>query len=146
RSSGCSLGGSVAWKPAAVIGVTIMKMMSNTSITSISGVTLMSALTAALVLATDRATGLCSLLRLEFLGEDRPSELRAHGLDQVVDELFGRVGHLHREEVDLGGEVVVQPHRRHRDEHTEDGRDELFLDARRHGRQLVTSARHRHAG
>src|SRR5437879_8669720 len=95
RSSGCSPRGIVAWKPAAMIGVTIMKMMSNTSITSIRGVTLMSALTAARALATDRATGLGRFLRLEFLGEDRPPELGAHALDQVVDELLGRVCHLH---------------------------------------------------
>src|SRR5213592_3998250 len=87
RSSGCSPRGIVAWKPAAMIGVTIMKMMSSTSITSISGVTLMSALTAAAAraLVTDRATGLLRLLRLEFLGEDRAAELRADTLDQVVD-------------------------------------------------------------
>src|SRR5256885_12187292 len=103
RSSGCSPRGIVAWKPAAMIGVTIMKMMSSTSITSINGVTLMSALTAdlALALVTDRATGLRRLLRLEFLGEDRAAELGADALDQVVDQLFGRVRHLHGQEVDL---------------------------------------------
>src|SRR2546427_702005 len=110
RSSGCSPRGIVAWKPAAMIGVTIMKMMSSTSITSISGVTLMSALTAARALVTDRATGLLRLLRLEFLGEDRPAELGADALDQVVDQLLGRVGHLDRQEVDLGREEVVEPH------------------------------------
>src|SRR5256886_12781755 len=94
RSSGCSPRGIVAWKPAAMIGVTIMKMMSSTSITSISGVTLMSALTAAdaRALVTDRATGLLRLLGLEFLGEDRAAELGADALDQVVDQLLGRVG------------------------------------------------------
>src|SRR2546426_4673222 len=112
RSSGCSPRGIVAWKPAAMIGVTIMKMMSSTSITSISGVTLMSALTAARALVTDRATGLLRLLRLEFLGEDRPAELGADALDQVVDQLLGRVGHLDRQEVDLGREEVVEPHGR----------------------------------
>src|SRR5213080_90945 len=112
RSSGFSERGIVAWKPAAMMGVTIMKMIRSTSITSISGVTLMSALTAdlALALVTDRATGLGRLLRLEFLGEDRAAELRADALDQVVDQLLGRVCHLHRQEVDLGAEVVVQPH------------------------------------
>ena len=37
--------GSVALNPAAISGVTIMKMISSTSMTSIIGVTLMSALT-----------------------------------------------------------------------------------------------------
>src|SRR5437879_12206517 len=97
RSSGCSPRGIVAWKPAAMIGVTIMKMMSSTSITSISGVTLMSALTADRALVTDRATGLLRLLRLEFLGEDRPAELGPDTLDQIVDQLLGRAGHLDRQ-------------------------------------------------
>src|SRR5690242_3506381 len=112
RSSGFSERGSVAWKPAAMIGVTIMKMMSSTSITSISGVTLMSPLTAdlALALVTDRATGLRRLLRLEFLGEDRAAELGADALDQVVDQFLRGVRHLHRQEVNLGREVVVEPH------------------------------------
>src|SRR5712692_5415761 len=99
RSSGFSLRGRTAWNPAAMIGVTIMKMMSSTSITSIIGVTLMSALTAALALAlpTDRATGLLRLLGRELLGEDRPAELGADALDEVVDQLFRGVGHLHRQ-------------------------------------------------
>src|SRR5256714_14624368 len=130
RSSGFSERGIVAWKPAAMIGVTIMKMMSSTSITSISGVTLMSALTAAAAraLVTDRATGLLRLLRLEFLGEDRPAELGADALDQVVDQLLGRVGHLDRQEVDLGREEVVEPHGRDRHDQAERRGDERLGD------------------
>src|SRR6266702_5192317 len=109
RFSGFCERGIVAWKPAAMMGVTIMKMMSSTNITSMSGVTLMSALTAARALVTDRATGLRRLLRLELLGEDRPTELRPDALDEVVDQLLRGVGHLDGEEVDLGGEVVVEP-------------------------------------
>src|SRR5881394_3802160 len=124
RESGFLARGIVAWNPAVMAGVTIMKMISSTSITSIIGVTLMSARTAALLLAADRATALRRLLRLEFLGEDRAAEFRADALDQVVDQLLGRVRHLHRHEVDLGGEVVVQPHRRDRDDQTERGGDE----------------------
>src|SRR5213596_3268057 len=133
RSSGFSERGIVAWKPAAMIGVTIMKMMSSTSITSISGVTLMSALTAAAAraLVTDRATGLLRLLRLEFLGEDRAAELRADTLDQVVDQLLRRVGHLDRQEVDLRGEIVVEPHGRDRDDEAERRRDQRLGDAAR---------------
>src|SRR6266700_1383686 len=103
RSSGFSERGIVAWKPAAMIGVTIMKMMSSTCITSISGVTLMSALTAdlALGLVTYRATGLRRLLRLEFLGYDRAAELRAAALNQVVDQPLGGIPHSDRQEVDL---------------------------------------------
>src|SRR5881628_770266 len=142
RFSGFSERGMVAWKPAAMIGVTIMKMMSSTSITSISGVTLMSPLTAdlALALVTDRATGRRRLLRLELLGEDRAAELRADALDQVIDQLLGRVGHLDRQEVDLGREVVVQPHGRDRDDQTERGRDQRFGDTARHRRQRAAAA------
>src|ERR1700675_476907 len=96
RFSGFSLRGSVAWNPAAMRGVTIMKMMSSTSITSISGVTLMSALTGARALAADRATGRRPLLRLELLREDRAAELGADALDQIVDQLLGGVRHLDR--------------------------------------------------
>src|SRR6185503_18509750 len=99
-----------------------MKMISNTNITSIIGVTLMSAATAALAyLPADRATGLRRLLGLEFLREDRAAELAADALDQVVDQLFRRVGHLDGDEVDLGREIVVEPHRRNRDHETERG-------------------------
>src|SRR6058998_790152 len=114
-----------------MIGVTIMKMMSSTNITSIIGVTLMSALTGTRPLVTDRATGLRRLLGLEFLREDRAAKLAADALDEVVDQLLRRVGHLDREEVDLGCEVVVQPHRRNRDDQTERRGNERFSDAAR---------------
>src|SRR5256714_5334338 len=132
RFSGFAERGMVAWKPAAIRGVTIMKMMSSTSITSMSGVTLMSALTAARALVADRATGLRSLLGREFLREDRATELRPHALDQVVDQLLRGVGHLDGEEVDLGGEVVVEPHGGNRDDQTEGGGDQRFGDTGRH--------------
>src|SRR3954462_7102370 len=101
--------GSVALKPAAIRGVTIMKMIRSTSITSIIGVTLMSDLTevAPALLPVDMATAGHRLLGLEFLGEDRPAELAPHTLDQIVDQLLGAVGHLDRQIFDLGGEVVV---------------------------------------
>ncbi len=44
-ASGLFARGMLAWKPAVMAGVTIMKMISSTSITSIIGVTLMSAAT-----------------------------------------------------------------------------------------------------
>src|SRR4029077_16710443 len=136
----------VAWKPFAISGVTIMKMISSTSITSISGVTLMSALTAARELVADRATGLRRLLRLELLREDRPAELRADALDQVVDQLLRGVGHLDGEEVDLGREVVVQPDRWNRDDEAERGRDQRLRDTRGDRGQRATAARRGHAG
>src|SRR5215217_2077620 len=83
--------GRVALKPAAISGVTIMKMIRSTSITSIIGVTLMSDLTAdePAELPVDMATAGHRLLGLEFLGEDRTPELAPNALDQIVDQLLG---------------------------------------------------------
>src|SRR3989454_3328723 len=146
RFSGFCERGIVAWKPAAMSGVTIMKMISNTSITSISGVTLMSALTAARALVADRATGLGRLLRLEFLREDRATELRPDALDEVVDQLLRGVRHLDGEEVDLGREVVVEPDCRNGDDETERGGNQRFRDTGGQGPQRYTTPRRRHAG
>src|SRR5467141_401622 len=137
--------GIVAWKPAVMAGVTIMKMISSTSITSIIGVTLMSARTGTLELPVDRATGLRRLLRLEFLGEDRPAELAADALDQEVDQLLGRVRHLHGEEVDLGREEVVQPHGRDRDHEAERRGDQGLGHAAGDRRQGPATPRGGHA-
>src|SRR2546425_3475300 len=137
--------GITAWKPAVMAGVTIMKMISSTSITSIIGVTLMSARTGTLELPVDRATGLRRLLRLELLGEDRPAELAADALYEVIDQLLGRIRHFHREEVDLGGEVVVQPHRRNRDHEAERRRDQGLGHAAGDRRQGPATPRGGHA-
>src|SRR3954467_8856658 len=120
--------GSVALNPAAISGVTIMKMISSTSMTSIIGVTLMSDLTEVTPaeLPVDMATAGHRLLGLEFLGEDRTPELAPPALDQVVDHLLGAVGHLDRQILDLGGEVVVGPHRRDGDHETEGRGDQGF--------------------
>src|SRR5690348_13425676 len=126
--------GRVALNPAAINGVTIMKMISSTSMTSIIGVTLMSDLTEVVppVLAVDMATAGHRLLGLEFLGEDRTPELAPHALDEVVDQLLGAVGHFHRQIFDLGGEIVVRPYRRNRDHESERRGDEGFEIGRAH--------------
>src|SRR5881394_291734 len=146
RFSGFAERGMVAWKPAAIRGVTIMKMISSTSITSMSGVTLMSALTAARALVADRATGLRSLLGREFLREDRAAELRPDALDQVVDQLLRGVRHLDGEEVDLGGEVVVEPYRGNGDDESERRGNQGLGDTGRHRGERAAAARRRHAG
>src|SRR3954470_23887328 len=123
--------GRVALNPAAMSGVTIMKMIKSASITSIIGVTLMSDLTAvppAPPLPVDMATASHRLLGLEFLGEDRTPELAPHALDQVIDQLLGAVRHLDRQILDLGGEVVVGPHGRDRHHQTEGRGDQGFGD------------------
>src|SRR5690349_5936101 len=138
--------GSVALNPAAISGVTIMKMISSTSMTSIIGVTLMSALTADdPESAVDMATAGHRLLGLEFLGEDRAPELASHALDQVVDQFLRGVGHLDRQVLDLGREVVVRPHRRNRDHETERRGDQCLGDTGRDARQAAGRALRRHA-
>src|SRR3972149_1207310 len=137
--------GICASKPDAIRGAVIMKMISSTSITSAIGVTLMSALTAALPLLADMATAGGHLGR-EVLGERRATELAADALDQVVDELLATVDHLDRQEVHLGLEVVVDPDRGDRDEETERRGDERLGDAGRDRREATRAAARGHAG
>src|SRR5918995_7271377 len=115
--------GRVALKPAAISGVTIIKMISSTSMMSIIGTTFGSDLTEVCpappmlpaiaylqtgMTGTDTGSAMNvaaagdSLLGLEFLGEDRAAELAADALDEVVDQFLGGVGHLDREILDLG--------------------------------------------
>src|SRR5688572_11217406 len=128
--------GIVARKPDASSGVTIMKMISSTSMMSIIGTTFGSDLTAVVpaLLPADMPTAGHRLLGLEFLGEDRAPELAPHALDHVIDQLLGRIGHLDREVLDLGGEVVVRPHRRDGDEQAEGRRNEGLGDTGRDAR------------
>src|SRR5688500_3713112 len=51
--------------------------------------------------------------------------------NQEVHEFLRRVRHFHREIVDAVNEVVVEPHRRNRDEQTERGRNQRFGDTGR---------------
>src|SRR6476646_6296614 len=138
--------GRVALNPAAINGVTIMKMIRSTSITSIIGVTLMSDLTAVppALLPVDMATASHRLLGLEFLGEDRTPELAPHALDQIVDQLLGAVGHLDRQILDLGGEVVVRPHRRNRDHEAECRGDQRLGDTSRNAGETPGGPLRRH--
>src|SRR5918995_1253901 len=159
--------GKVALNPAAISGVTIMKMISSTSMMSIIGTTLGSDLTEVCpVLPTAIAMALTSargywwapasagnlpaarnrLLGLEFLGEDRAAELAADALDEVVDQLLGGVGHLHGEVLDLGGEVVVRPHRRDGHHEAERRGDQGLGDTGRDARQTAGRPRLGHAG
>src|SRR5215216_3591789 len=134
--------GRVALNPAAISGVTIMKMIRSTSMTSIIGVTLMSALTAdePAELPVDMATAGHRLLGLELLREDRTPELAPHALDEIVDQFLGAVGHFDGQILDLGGEVVVRPHRRNGDHETERRRDERLGDTGRDARQAARGA------
>src|SRR5881296_2703592 len=100
--------------PFCNIGVTTMKMIRRTSITSAIGVTLISEETS-------------PLPPLELIPIGLPlSALYLVLLNEVVDQLGRRVGHLDCKRFNLISEVVVCPHGRHRDEQTESGGDESF--------------------
>src|SRR4029079_11527302 len=121
--------GMVALNPFAISGVTIMKMIRSTSMMSIIGITWVSDLIAVVPAElTDVPTAAHRLLGLELLREDRAAELAADALDEVVDQLLRRVGHLDREVLDLGGEVVVEPHRGDRDHESERRGDQRLRD------------------
>src|SRR6185437_5655270 len=152
--------GGWAWKPELMSGVTIMKMISSTSITSISGVTFGSELTPLPLLVDiamkillsvgrerllrDRRTRAATGCGVELAREARPAELTRHTLDEIVDHLLRGVRHFHREVVNLRAEVVERPHRRNGHENTEGRGDQCFGDTGRDGAQS-TGARLRHA-
>src|SRR5690242_19039411 len=108
----CACGGS-ALNPANSAGVTTMKMMSSTSMTSTIGVTfgvdatppsgppveiaIWIYLVDGMGLLRDRATG--SAGSVELAREPRPAELARHALDEVVDHFLRHVRHL-------GGQIV----------------------------------------
>src|SRR5665213_122824 len=68
---------------------------------------------------------------VELTCEAAAAELAGDVLDEVVDHFLGRVGHLSREIVDLGLEVVEEPHCWNCDEQTESRRDECLGDTAR---------------
>src|SRR5690349_20854578 len=112
-------------------------MMSNTSMTSTRGVTLISDLTPPFAPPTSMAIEV--LLRLPFRGSEvlgsavltnpgtpepgtsEPAGLLGRLLDEVVDELRRRVVHLDVEVLEPAREVVVNPHGRNRDDEAERG-------------------------
>src|SRR5579875_3548328 len=144
------------------MGVMTMKMISNTSMTSTIGVTLMLALTLApsFRVASDI---LCSVDRISSSGaggirrrepssglSSRPQDSRlcepAHRrarrdlpslppvalLDEVVDQLAGGVVHLDVERLHAIGEIVEEPHRRDGHEEAEGRGDEGFRNTAGH--------------
>src|SRR5712691_4619024 len=133
--SGFSVVGRATGIPFWRRGVTTMKMIRSTRHTSTSGVTLMS---------------LWSLSRL--LPPPMPMVGRllggAHGrcllgappLDEVVEQLGSRVGHLDLETLNLVHENVEEPHGRDRYEETQRRRDQGLRDAGRNGRDAAGSA------
>src|SRR5579859_3740849 len=135
----CSFGGS-AVNPANSAGVTTMKMMSSTSMTSTIGVTFgvdwtpppppadiaIERFSCAYGLLRDRAAARAG--SVELTREPRAAKLARHALDEVVDHFLRHVCHLGREVLDLRLEVVVGPHRGNGDQQTEGRRDQRLGD------------------
>ena len=86
-----------------------MKMMSNTNVTSTSGVTLIS---------------LRDVLPVEKANAGSGEEVAFHDVQEVRAEVL----HLAVEDFDLGDEVVVGDHRRYCREEAESGGDERVAD------------------
>src|SRR5206468_492147 len=106
--------------PFCNIGVMTMKMIRRTSITSAIGVTLISEVTEPRVPPPPIAIGLPLVALL---------------LDEVVDQLGGRVRHFDRERFDFVREDVVGPDCGHRHEKTECGGHQSFRDTAGDGGQ-----------
>src|SRR4051812_17370527 len=129
-SSVCVAIGRVTGTPCWSMGAMIIMMMSSTSITSTSGVTLMSDLTPPLppsCMAMVRSPGEAMKLTApddSASGARQPDSVLRGLLDEVVHELRRRIVHFDVEVVEAAGEVVVEPHRRDGDEQPECGLDE----------------------
>src|SRR5664280_2613684 len=123
--------------PFCNMGVMTMKMMSNTSITSTMGVTLMLELTFLPSARTDIAITF-NLLETGasangFTLSSSPANRAA--FEEVVDQLAGAVVHFHVEGFHLVGEVVEHHDGRNGDEKSDSGGHQGFRDAAGHGAQ-----------
>src|SRR5712671_6459853 len=145
--------GRVTVMPCCNSGATSIMIMRSTSMTSTSGVTLISDLTPPL--APPRSIPMVNLLsnlvltfrdmtggRVPALKHPIPgTSYQLRGLpDEEVDELRRGIVHFDVEVLDAAGEVVVEPHRRNRDDQPERGLDERFRNADRHGADAGRSA------
>src|SRR5262249_1737299 len=128
--------GSCTLTPCWSSGATIIMMISSTSMTSQSGVTLMSDLTPPLAPPRSIAITVTPVFRnadygvgIGFSSAIRtPQSAMSRFLGglphEVVDELRRRVVHLDVEVLDAAGEVIVEPHCRNRDHQSEGGLDQ----------------------
>src|SRR4051794_10205333 len=152
--------GNLTLTPCCNIGATSIMMMSSTSMTSTSGVTLISDLTPplapprsiAMAISPQKFQSSESRFQRDFRLAEFQSEilnlnseisrlLLRRLLDEVVDELRRRVVHLDVEVLDAATEVIVEPHRRNRDHQTERGLDERFRNTDRDGADAGRAAR-----
>src|SRR5215218_5393615 len=135
--------GSLTSTPFWSIGAMIIMMMSSTSMTSTSGVTLISDLTPPLppsCIAMARYSQPLESGRPGPASRRRSvcTSLRGSLLDEVIDELRRRVVHFDVEVIEPAGEVIVKPHRGDRHEETERGLDDRLGDT---GRDRADAAR-----
>src|SRR5512136_1291376 len=107
--------------PCWIRGAVTMKMMRSTSITSTSGVTLISVRVWRPEPPVPEATGGSSA-----------EEVPLHDVEEVV----GEVGHLAVEDPDARDEEVVEDHRRDGGEEAHRGGDERLGDGAGHGREV----------
>src|SRR5687768_5179442 len=108
-----------------------MKMISSTSITSMYGTTLMSALSFLRLRWRVIVAVIRELLRLGGTSGVGRSLLDVRLALQDRGELLGETLVTHGQPLDAGGEAVVGPHRRDRDEQAHRGREQRLRDARR---------------
>src|SRR5512138_3563788 len=113
--------GSLTSTPCWMSGAVTMKMMRSTSITSTSGVTLISVRVWRPEPPEDIATA-------RLLAEEVPAD--------DVEEVVREVGHLAVEHADLRDEEVVGDNRRDGGEEADRGGDERLADRLRHGGQV----------
>src|SRR3954469_12111520 len=116
--------------PRTIIGVMTMKMISSTSTTSTSGATLISARTRPLGCGLEtmrRPRDGCGEKLVIALPCSRRAPLE-NGVDQLRRRLVDVDGHV----VQLGGEVVVEPHRDDGDAQADCGGHQRLGDAGGH--------------
>src|SRR5436309_2744716 len=124
--------GSLTETPCCSSGATSIMMMSSTSMTSTSGVTLISDLTppcapprSIAIQKSPNAIGSkrdrvhCRRSSRRKYATPNPGLRRLP--DEVVDELRRRIVHFHVEVFDAAGQVIVEPHGRNRDDESERG-------------------------
>src|SRR5262249_40314524 len=130
----CAFGNRTSF-PRCSIGVTTMKMISNTSTTSTSGVTLISFLMprpgpTAIAIASALGPQVRQVCRMRV-------RLAAQLLCHHIQELIGRLRDVHRAGIHPALEKVVEHHRRNRDQQTEGGGHQRLGDASRYGAQAA---------
>src|SRR5688572_30061824 len=128
--------GSLTSTPRFNSGAVTMKMISSTSITSMYGTTLMSALSRRLRMR--RPVAVWAMAVLSWYSVQRPkwtmgSIVQVRLPLQDRGELLAEGVVARSDAVDLGGEAVVRPHRRDRGEQAHRGRDQRLGDAWRDG-------------